>query len=313
MIKVGAINIDVSHPFDFCNVLKQEERARYVAVYNDGFRGEDEVEAFAKANDLTICKSLDELADIVDIGFVHSCNWDKHLDYAKPFIKKGKPVFIDKPVVGNMKQIEELRCLFDNGAKIIGTSALRYCEEVVRVQEKMKENNVSPMHTVVTVGLDEFNYAVHAAEMICGIHSAKPVSCQHMFTSANGGVKCDTYLVKFEDGSTAQYICVDKRFAKFNTIVLAGSKKFSHDFCFTVDAANLYRTLLARVCDYMEGKGNTLETCDEMCDAIKIMLAGKASLENGDIEIPLDSKMLWDTSFDGYKFEEEYAANAKKR
>ena len=38
MIRIGAVNIDTSHPLAFSEYLLKGNRARYVAVYNDGFR-----------------------------------------------------------------------------------------------------------------------------------------------------------------------------------------------------------------------------------------------------------------------------------
>ena len=48
MIKIGLVNIDVSHPKMFSRYLAKGNRMRYAAVYNDGFRGEDEVNAFVE-------------------------------------------------------------------------------------------------------------------------------------------------------------------------------------------------------------------------------------------------------------------------
>jgi predicted dehydrogenase len=59
------------------------------------------------------------MADKVDIGFIQSCNWDKHIDQAMPFIQKGKPVFIDKPIVGSMKDIERIEKLVGRRSKDI--------------------------------------------------------------------------------------------------------------------------------------------------------------------------------------------------
>ena len=70
--------------------------------------------------------------------------------------------------------------------------------------------------------------------------------------------------------------------------------------------------MLDNVCDYVEGKENTMATCEQMCDAVKIMLAGKASKENGGIEVSLDSNLLEKTSFDGHAFESGYAARGRK-
>lgn len=312
MIKVGAITIDVSHPKAFSEILANGDRAKYVAVYNDGFRENDEVEAFAKKMNLTICNSLEELADMVDIGFVHSCNWDKHLDYVQPFIDRNKPIFIDKPIVGNMKDLRKFEELCAKGAKIIGTSALRYCDEVDEVKAALKEQNAKPMHTVVTVGSDDFNYAIHGVELMCGFYDVRPVSCKLTSTTDFEGQHLETYFVKFEDGTSAQYISNVGKFVYFYATIISSNPEFDKDFGFKVDNSKFYKKMLDNVMDYVEGKENNIATCQQMCDAIKIMLAGKASKENGGIEVSIDSELLDKTSFDGNAFEAGYAAKARK-
>ncbi len=74
-------------------------------------------------------ESLDELAESTDIGFIQSCNWEDHIAEALPFIERGKPVFIDKPMVGSVKDVAKIRELVANGAKIIGSSSARYAEK----------------------------------------------------------------------------------------------------------------------------------------------------------------------------------------
>ena len=41
MIRIGAVNIDTSHPLGFGEALEQMGRAKYVGVYNDSFRGKE--------------------------------------------------------------------------------------------------------------------------------------------------------------------------------------------------------------------------------------------------------------------------------
>lgn len=48
MIRIGTVNIDTSHAPSFAEILLKEDRARYTAIYNDGFRTEEEVESFIK-------------------------------------------------------------------------------------------------------------------------------------------------------------------------------------------------------------------------------------------------------------------------
>src|SRR3990172_9109153 len=131
MIRIGVVDIDISHPRSFADYLKQGNRARYAAIYNEGFRGDDEVEGFIRNYGLDKrCDSIEELADFVDVGFLQSCNWDKRLRQAMPFIEKGKPVFFDKPMVCSIADCRKLEQLAADGAVILGSSSVRYAEEI---------------------------------------------------------------------------------------------------------------------------------------------------------------------------------------
>ena len=307
MIKIGAVTIDVSHPNAFSGKLIENNMdMRYVAVFNDGFRSKAEVEKFAQDRDLKIYDNIDEMVDAVDIGFIHCCNWDKHLNYAMAFINKGKPVFIDKPIVGNTADLAKYQALIKAGARILGTSALRYAFEVQDVKKEFAEKGIKALHSIVTVGLDDFNYAIHAVEEICGIHyPARPVSTRHFATTAAEGQTIEHYFVKFDDNSTAEYICGSPRFGKFNTMIITSGAP-ADDKCFVVDTSKVYLAMLQQVELELKGEPNILASSDRTEEAIRIMLAGKASLENGDIEVKLNSGLLDNTYFDGYAFETGY-------
>ena len=131
MIRIGAVNIDTSHPLGFGEVMEKDDRARYVGVYNDSFRPDSEVEGFIRRFGLEKrCNTLEELAAMCDIGFIHGCDWDDHLRCAMPFIEQGKPVFIDKPLVGNLADCRRVDQLVKDGAVILGASSARYAYEV---------------------------------------------------------------------------------------------------------------------------------------------------------------------------------------
>ena len=71
MIRVGAVNIDTSHPMGFADSMKKDGRMQYVGVYNDSFRNDKEVEGFIARYGLEKrCLSIEELAEMCDIGFI---------------------------------------------------------------------------------------------------------------------------------------------------------------------------------------------------------------------------------------------------
>ena len=310
MLKFGAITIDTSHPMAFAKYLADGDRARYTAIFNDGFRGEDEVTSFANFHGLTVCNSVDELAELVDIGMVHSCNWDKHMSYIDAFAKRGKPIFIDKPLVGNLADVKKLQALVDSGVKVLGTSALRYCYEVDRVRAKLAEVGANIMHINVTVGVDEFNYAIHAYEFLCALLNDKPVSCRYIGTSTSDKFPCDVYFLRFEGGATAIISGVLGRYAGFHTSILAGNG--AADACFTVDTSKLYEAMLNEVFNELEGKENKLAPMSDLLIPVKAALACKASKLAGGKEMTLADEDIADVSFDGYAFEATYGANSPK-
>jgi predicted dehydrogenase len=310
MLKFGAITIDTSHPKSFTKKLAEGERGRYVAVFNDGFRGEDEVNAFAEFNNLKVCSSVEELADMVDIGLVHSCNWDKHLSYVAPFIERDKPVFIDKPLVGNLKDARKLIELVNSGAKILGSSALRYCYEVQKVHATLQENNAKILHVNVSVGTNEFDYAIHAYEMICALLKDRPVDARHLGTAHAGDQNCDSYFFNFAGGTTAVINNVSPKYTGFHVTVLTDVR--AADSCFNVDTSKLYEAMLIEVCNKLEGKENLLAPMEDQIIPIKAALACKASKLAGGKTVALDDPCLEDISYDGYAFEESYGSAAAK-
>jgi len=308
MIRIGVVNIDVSHPLAFASILNNGNRAKYVAVFNDGFRGEDEVNNFVKTQGLEkICTSIEELADYVDVGFVQGCNWDKHLEYAMAFISRNKPVFIDKPIVGNVEECRKLIELEENGAIILGSSSARYCNEVRYFLTLPESERGKVLHIDITVGVDEFNYAIHAVEAMCALAQAKPLSVKYVGTSHKDNQSCETYFVEFEGGTTACYHCVEGNYVKFNIIILTTT----NSYCMTVDNNALYCALLDEVLNKLEGKKNALANMEEITDSIKVSLAGKCSKENAGKVVEINSSELKTVHFDGYKFEKEYAAKAQ--
>lgn len=188
MIRVGVANIDTSHPLVFADVMKKEGRMRYTGVYDDSFRSEEEVEGMIARFGLEKrCSTLEELADMSDIGFIQGCNWADHLRCAMPFIKKGKPVFLDKPMVGSVADCRRLRELIKNGAKIVGSSSDRYAEEI-RDFLSMDPLERGDMVTVYgTAGVDEFNYGIHIVEAISGLMGQGAESVRYMGRADQGG------------------------------------------------------------------------------------------------------------------------------
>lgn len=309
MIRIGVVNIDVSHPKTWSEYLVKGNRARYVAVYNEGFRGQDEVDGFVKTFKLEKkCSSIQELADMVDIGFVQGCNWQKHLAHAMPFIERKKPVFIDKPIVGSEAECRKIEDLVAKGAVILGSSSIRYAREIEEYMAKPEADRGKIVNATCSVGTDEFNYAIHAVECLGGIMGPGAVSTRWVGSSQAGGKDCDTYYVRWADGRGGVYHNMKGQWQPFDSLVMT-TKSTQY---IRVDAGKAYGTLLDKICDFMETGKNVLAPIQTLTESIRIMLAGRLSKEKGGTEVKLADIPVKDPGFDGNAFEKGYAAAAKK-
>jgi len=311
MYRIGTVNIDTSHAPSFAEILLQGDVARYTAIYNDGFRTDEEVNAFMEKFGVTErYTDLAEMAKHIDIAFIQSCNWDRHIELSMPFIEAGVPVFIDKPLVGNLKDCHTLEKLAEEGKVILGTSAMRYTYERDSFFAVPDEQRGKIIHVTTMVGVDEFNYAIHSIESILGfLKGDSAVSCRYIGGGLVDDVPTDSYYVRFASGATACYHICLKGWQPSTALVMTNKTSFAYK----LDVNKLYEAMLKHVCAWLEGKPNDLVSVSDMTMGVKIMLAGKKSKENGGIEVALADLCESDVGFDGYAFEEFYAESQRPK
>lgn len=305
MIRIGCVNIDVSHPEAFGSYLVKGDRARYTEVYNDGFRSDSEVEEFIKKLNLKKrCRTLEELAEITDIGFVHSCNWDKHLGYAMPFISRKKPVFIDKPLVGNFKDCKKLEELAKGGAVILGSSSVRYAPEIEEFLKIPVEERGEIVHVFGTSGVDEFNYAIHIIEAFGGLLGMGAVSGKFAGRTTSDIYPCDTYLIEYANGVNAVCALYQGAHRRFTLTILTTKNTYNLELSAT------YEPMLDKICTFMETGKNELASIPAQIEAIKVLLACKVSRFRGGEAVKLCDIPEDEPGYDGYEFEKGYAERA---
>lgn len=309
MKKIGLVNIDTSHPFSWAEEMQKDAKLdmQYAMVFNDGFRGDDEVNWFInKYNMLGRAASIEELAEKCDIGFVQSCNWDKHVEQAMPFVNAGKPVLLDKPLVGSVKDIAKVRKLVADGADIIGSSSARYAAEVQEFMAIPVEERGEVVAVYGESGVDEFNYGVHIGEILSEIAGAPAVSCKFTGATVRDGAKCEIYTVRFENGVVGTYCTFLSGWRPFNVSIMTTKTST----CFKIDSSKIYKALLDRVSETLKTGERKTADIERILNVSEFMLCGKRSrdVENGK-EVYIED-LKEEDSFDGYAFERAYAAGA---
>lgn len=182
MIRIGLIDLDTSHPGFFVPLLHRADDIRVTAVYDGGAAQTPEyVAGFAREHSIErVCASLEELAASVDGAMILSQNWDLHLERARPFLEAGKPVFIDKPIVGRLSDLKALLALADRtGAPLMGGSTMRFADELVALREKVAGLGGAVSAFASGPG-DLLNYGAHVVEMVIAYFGARVEAVTHI-------------------------------------------------------------------------------------------------------------------------------------
>src|SRR5438552_16885784 len=109
-MRIGIVDLDTSHPAAWVPIERALSHA-IVGVFDSGAVHPPEyAQKFASEHNIsTVFASIAEMVEEVDCVIIHSCDWDTHVDKARPFVAAGKAVLIDKPLAGNLRHLQELK------------------------------------------------------------------------------------------------------------------------------------------------------------------------------------------------------------
>jgi hypothetical protein len=301
MIRIGLVDLDTSHPQAFTRILRTIPGVEVHALW-DGHdvwpEGYDKT--FARDNNIpVVCSRLEEMAEHVDAAMIHGTNWDTHIEKALIFMKAGKPVLIDKPIVGSARDCDMLLMLQQEyGTLVYGGSSLRYAREVTALRDAVGSR--SNMLSLVAAGPgDFFSYGIHTTEMLqgcagTGVKSVRVVTRQ----------KLPLLAITYHDGWVAiLHLQLPAHEWSLSVFTDKGLQTT------TVSVEGLYEPFLQNFVTLLKG-GEVDYALAGPVEAVRIHLAARIALETGK-EVALD-ELPPDAEFDGRAFAEEYAA-AKRR
>ena len=302
MIRIGLVDLDTSHPQAFTRILRAMPGVEVSALW-DGHdvRPEGYDREFAREHQIPhVCSRLEEMPDLVDAAMLHGTNWDTHCDKALVFLQAKKPVLIDKPVVGTVRDCDRLVNLqAKHGVPVFGGSSLRCAEEVVALREAIGPRE--HLASVVASGPgDFFNYGIHTTEMLqgfagIGIRSVKMVTEKRVPILA----------VTYHDGLVA-LIHLEMPFHEWS--LCAHTDRGIRTT--TVNPDRLYEPFLKKFIGVVQGT----DAHDHLAgpvEAVRLHCAASVSREKG-VEVMLDA-IPGDAGFDGRAFAREYAELQRKK
>jgi predicted dehydrogenase len=183
VFRLGMIGLDTSHVIAFTRVINDPARNYGCKVVVGYSGGSPDVPSSANRVDkytqqlrddygVEIVDTIEELCRKVDGILLESVDGRPHLKQAIPVIKARKPLFIDKPMAGNLADVIEIfRLAKENNVPCWSSSSLRYTPGVTGMRNNKEVGDVLGCDVFGSCSLEEHHpdlywYGVHGVEML---------------------------------------------------------------------------------------------------------------------------------------------------
>lgn len=215
----------------------------------------------------------------VDAVIIPTDRGDEHVDRARPFVEAGLPVFIDKPLADNEKDLQQFVDWVREGKRILSTSAMRYAQEFAGYRRNRAAALGELRYVSSTTNKSWERYGIHALEMVFPI--LKPG-----FQSVRNTGSLDRNIVhlKHTSGADCLIAAVKDMYGAFGKVFLAGTK--SSAYVEFTDTFYAFKAQLVAFIEYLK-TGVLPFPFEETVELMKVIIAGIRSREHGGEEVPL--------------------------
>jgi hypothetical protein len=301
-MRIGIVDLDTSHPAAFVPLLRELGHDVVMVFGGDTIVDDAYTRDFARQHAIAeVVADPAEMIGAVDLVFVHSVDWNVHLDRVRSFAEHDIAVHVSKPFAGRASDIRELRCLAAAGARISGGSALRWSRVV---QDWADGGRTAQMGFAAILG-HPLDQGVHAYSLLHGtlgpgIQAARTLDGPDPLVELRWG-----------DGRRAVVGHLRGRRVHDYTVTLVTEDGVVH-----LDAADgeLYEPFLAATVPSLTGESALPITFDQLLEPELAAIAALASSHHGGAWIGLsDDARIDDVNFDSRGFVTDYRAARRER
>lgn len=142
-----------------------------------------------------VIDNIEDMIGEVDAVMLLRDDAENHVAMSKPFIERGVPIFIDKPLATNNRDLDFFKEEAEKGKLIMSCSSMRYSKEYKSFMEEPE--SLGKIELITAVGKkDWLKYGVHMIEGIFTLMGDKqPVSVKNV-----GEYEKDVVCLEFENG-----------------------------------------------------------------------------------------------------------------
>ncbi len=220
----------------------------------------------------------EEMIGKVDAVIIATDIGSEHVRRAKPFIKAGIPLFIDKPLCDNRDDLAYFTKLFEDGYPLLSSSSMRYCKETEPFHHgKLREFGELRL---IQYGMPKKweTYGIHSLEAIYPITGPGFVSVVN-----TGSYKRNIVHLKHRDGFDVLLTGIYD-YGNLGGIFIGGTKRTTK--IEIGDSYNSFRNQLVAFVNFLR-TGLRPFPWTETVELMKLVIAGIESREQKGTEITI--------------------------
>jgi len=214
----------------------------------------------------------------VDAVIVATDIGHEHVQRCRPFVEAGLPVFVDKPLVDNARDLATFNAWVAEGKPIMSSSCMRYAKEFMPYRASAHDLGLIRYASITTPKTWE-RYGIHALEGIYPILGPG-------FVSARNTGTIERNVVHFRHRSGADVIIVASMdmYGAFGVVTLCGTK--DHALVAFKDSFYAFKAQLEAFVQYLRS-GVRPFPYEETEELMRMVIAGIRSREQGGAEVAL--------------------------
>jgi predicted dehydrogenase len=226
-----------------------------------------------------VVQRAEDVIGQVDAVIVATDKGHEHVARCRPFVEAGLPVFVDKPLVDNERDLQVFCRWVREGKPIMSSSCMRYAKEFMPYRISTHELGALRYASITTPKTWE-RYGIHALEAIYPILGPG-------FLSARNTGALERNLVHFKHRSNvdATVVAIMDMYGAFGVLTLCGTA--GHVEVPFSDTFYAFKTQLEAFIQYLR-TGIRPFAFEETVELMQMVVAGIRSREEGGREVRLD-------------------------